>query len=761
MVVPLLLVCAASCGRPPTGEASRLPPDGGPALLARVNPFIGTADVSGFQGGHTYPGAAVPFGMVAFSPDTSGLQPGGYAYPLTGIQGFSLTHLSGAGCPAFGDLPLLPVLGGPGRNPGQRGTNQPLAFRHSAEQASPGSYTVRLDDGIRVALTATARTAVGQFRFPGGGPASLLVNASGSTAGTTAAQITERPGPGGDRISGWVASGRFCGAADRYRLYFAGVLSGPVTAAGVWNGARVSGGPRAAQRASQAGPSGSGVGGYATFRPGATVTVRIGLSYVSVAGAWRNLTAESLHRSPDRVRAAAAALWMRLLSRVRVAGGSPAARTVFETALYHALLAPNVASDVDGRYRLPDGTPARVAAGHSYYTDFSGWDLYRAQAPLLAVVAPRVAGDVAASMVADARATGAFDRWTFAGGYTGVMTGDPYADVIADAAAFGAAGFPERTALRLLVHGATRPARTATGYRERPGLGSYLRLGYVPANQPQSRPGGYGWAATSLQYDIDDAALAALADRLGDAADGRRLAAQASRWRELFDPATGYLEPREARDGLRRVGPFPAGFPPTRRSGYVEGDAAQYTFDVPFDLPGLVAELGGPAATVRRLNALFRKLNAGAGTPYAALGNEPSIGIPWVYDAAGDPAGASAVVHRAARSLWRDAPDGEPGDDDLGAMSAWYVWAALGLYPEIPGRATLALSAPLFPAAALKLPDGRVLRVQAAGAPGRYDPTAITFDGRRLRAPWLPASAVRTGGVVTFTLTGPRAGTAG
>jgi putative alpha-1,2-mannosidase len=186
----------------------------------------------------------------------------------------------------------------------------------------------------------------------------------------------------------------------------------------------------------------------------------------------------------------------------------------------------------------------------------------------------------------------------------------------------------------------------------------------------------------------------------------------------------------------------------------VEGDGAQYTFAVPFGLPGLVRALGGPAATRRRLAALFRGLAGGPSSNVADLGNEPSLGLPWVYDAVGDPAGASSVVHRAAAALWRDAPNGVPGDDDLGALSAWYVWAALGLYPEIPGRSTLALSAPLFPSASLRLADGRLLRIAAPGAPGRFDPVSVGFDGHRLSRPWLPATAVHTGGTVRFDLAG-------
>jgi predicted alpha-1,2-mannosidase len=736
--------------------------DGPADPAAEVDPFVGTAPGDADYGtgggaGNTFPGADVPFGMVQWSPDTVGRQPGGYLYADDRIRGFSLTHFSGAGCSGYGDVPFLPFAGTVTTSPATDPARYTARFSHEHEVAEPGYYRVDLDDGPRVELTVTRRAGVGRFTFPAGRPQSVLVDVSGSANGTRDARVTV----GTDTVSGWAESGNFCGSGNRYRVHFTARFSRPFASSGTWkdgavrSGAtRVRGGsaPRWARgdtptelRRRAAGPApGRGSGAWVTFDPtgGPQVTVRVGLSFVDVAGAGRNLRAEVGRAGFDRVRAAARAEWNRRLGAIRIGGGTPGERTTFYTALYHALLAPNVFSDVDGRYAGVDGRVHRAAPGHAQYANFSGWDVYRSQVQLLALLAPAEASDVARSLLNQAgQAGGAWDRWTQANGYTGVMVGDPYQSIVASLYAFGARDFDARAALASMVRGATRP--TTTGYVERPGLRAYLSSGYVPMGERDV----WGPAATTLEYTTADFGVAALAGALGEHRVRAEFMRRAQYWQNLFNPATGYLQPR------RRDGSFLTLFRPAAMTGYVEGNGAQYTWMVPYDARGLFDAMGGDRAVVRRLDRFFRVLNAGPRRDAAFLGNEPTLQAPWMYAFAGAPYRTQAVVRRALTTLYRPTPGGYVGNDDLGQVSSWYVWAAIGMYPQIPGRAELVLASPLFPRVTVRRPSGVTITVNAPGARAdRPYVRRLLVDGSTWQRAWLPASFVATGGTLDVTV---------
>ncbi|MFD7656884.1 GH92 family glycosyl hydrolase [Actinosynnema sp. NPDC059797] len=738
-----------------------------PEDLARwVNPFVGTrpgGDDHGTGGGagNTFPGADVPFGMVQWSPDTVTHQHGGYSYDDDRIKGFSLTHLSGAGCSTYQDVPVMPFVGEVTTSPATDPSRYASTFSHDAERASPGHYGVALDNGAEVELTATRRTGVGRFAWPGGATSTLLVNTSGSISGTDDAEITI----GSDSISGWATSGRFCGADHRYRIHFHAVFDQPFASVGTWKNGAVTPG-RSTERggsglrdgvgdglgdapktlASQHRPrevagldtavSGPGSGGWVTFDD-PDVTMRVGVSFVSVEGARANLRAESGDRSFDEVRDAARRAWNDRLGRIRVTGGTDARRTTFYTALYHSLLQPNVFSDADGRYPGFDGRVHTAEPGHAVYTNFSGWDVYRSEMQLLSLLAPAEASDMVRSMASFAEQGGAWDRWTVANGYTGVMVGDPYHVMVSTAYAFGARDFDAAKALLLMLRGATQPTQ---GHVERPGLAEYLDLGYVPVGAPDV----WGPPATTLEYTTADFAIAELARRLGDGATWRTFMRRAQHWQNLFNPATGHTQPRD------REGSFVEPFSPASPDHWVEGNAAQYTWMVPYNARGLFTAMGGDAAVRERLDRFFTELNAGPEEPHAFLGNEPTMHTPWLYNWAGAPAKAQEVVRRALDELFGPGPDGLSGNDDLGQMSSWYVWAALGLYPAIPGRAELVVNSPLFEEAVITRPGAGPITIRATGE-GRYV-SGLTLDGRPQGRTWLPESVVARGGEVGFSL---------
>ncbi|WP_324192802.1 GH92 family glycosyl hydrolase [Nocardia transvalensis] len=702
-------------------------------LVQWVNPFFGTrpGDVdmgTGGGAGNTFPGADVPFGMVQWSPDTVTLQHGGYFYDDNRIKGFSLTHLSGAGCDTYQDLPFMPVAGEVTVSPARAPAKYVATFSHTNEEASPGRYGVLLDTGVRVELTVTQRTGTGRFTYPAGRPATLLINTSGSIMGVEAAHVTI----GQDFVEGSATSGKFCSTDSTYTVYFHARFDRPFQATGIWHGDTLTPGGTTS--------SGPRSGGYVTFdtSESSTVTVRVGLSFVSVDGAKANLAAENESKSFEQVAAEARAAWNARLNQIQVTGGTNDQRRNFYTALYHALLQPNVFSDVDGRYAGFDKQIHVTDPAHPIYTNFSGWDVYRSEVQLLALLAPKETSDIARSMVIFAREGGAWDRWTVANDYTGVMNGDPYHIIVASVYAFGATDFDADEALSLMVEGATMPGRNRQNYEERPGLADYLRLGYVPDR-----------AADTLEYTSADFAIAQFAARLEVPSTCDAFLKRAQYWRNLFNPATRYLQPRRA------DGSFAACFDPGDPDGYVEGNGAQYTWMVPYNYRELIAALGGPDAVNDRLDRFFTKLNAGTRSPHAFLSNEPTLQTPWIYLYTGAPHKTQALVDRVRRELFKAAPEHLTGNDDLGQMSSWYVWAALGMYPMYPGRAELVLNSPIFTSATITRPGGQTITVNAPeAAPNTPYVTALRVNGEPWTKTWLPESFVTTGGTVDFALSG-------
>lgn len=741
-------------------------------LAGRVEPFAGTRPGPGtFGGGHNFPGAALPFGMVQWSPDTTPAAPhsGGYDHRDNHIRGFSLTHLSGAGCALYGDFPFLPTTEPIRSSPaapggGLAGRFQP-GFSHREEVARPGYYGVRLNPvgggDIEVALTATTRTGMARFEFPRSPHAGVLIDAGGSAQPDDLAAVAVDPGR--REISGVASSGHFCGQRPRYRVYFAAVFNRDFDAYGTWRRGSLDRGGRSAEdnQAPAVNPRTTAqAGAYAGFdtRRNRTVTARVGISFVSVDGARANLAAESGKVAFGTLAARARDRWNRALGRIRVGGGPERLQRTFYTALYHALLAPRTFSDVGGAYPGMDGRVHR-ARGYVQYADFSGWDTYRTQMQLLALLMPERASDIVRSLLADAEQSGCLPRWPYADGQSMTMVGDSADPLIASAAAFGAEDFDHDAALAAMVRGATEPCRSTNGdYLQRQGLDSYLELGYVPfdldtgtrnANSLYGDPDAvWGSAATTLEYALDDFAIAQFAARsLGDVAAYRGFMRRSANWRRLFDPASGMLEPRYA-DGR-----FPSRYDNLGGAGFVEGNSAQYTWMVPHDPAGLVARLGGRRRTVARLDHFLRALNAGPGgthTDHALLGNEPTLGTPWLYDWVGRPDRTQAVVRRALLSLYDPGPDGYPGNDDLGTLSSWYVWGALGLYPAVPGVGVLALGSPLFGRAALRLPHHRRALILARGN-GPYV-RSLRLDGRNHAKPWTTYCELARGAVLSYRL---------
>lgn len=716
-----------------------------PALVDDPVQYVDTLNGTGTGGEsvgsiNNFPGATVPFGMVQYSPDTTSTY-AGYHHDNDRSTGFSMTHAS-VGCNAFGDIPMLPTTTPIGSDPWS--ASERIAH-DDTEVGTAGYYTVRFPDtGVSAELTSTTRTGIGDFDYPDDGrPALLHIRSAGSLAGNSDASIAIAED---GTVTGSATTGNFCGKGNTYTVYFAMRFSQPIQAFGTWEGQTVTPGARAAD--------GNRSGGWVEFASGSDVEVQTALSYVSVDGAIANLDAET--SGFDAARAAATTQWKDALSRIAVAGTDAGDLETFYTSLYRSLLHPNTFDDADGRYIGFDGAIHSVEPGHSQYANFSDWDTYRSLAPLQGMLFPAQASDMAQSLVNDAVQSGSYPRWGLANSATGQMTGDSVVPLIANLHAFGADDFDLDTALQYMVKSATEGGAGLNGYVERPGIASYLERGYAPQTQEFRGDHRVVGASITLEWSIDDFAISQFAAALDDGATADAFADRAQYWQNLFNPTTGYISPRSA------AGAFPDGpgfVEPTSgfgQDGFDEGNAAQYLWLVPQDVSGLVTALGGRDAAAARLDGFVTKLNVGPNEPYLWAGNEPDFGVPWLYDYLGQPWKTQQLVDRIRTELFAPTPNGEPGNDDLGAQSSWYVWAALGLYPATPGTTVLAVNTPAFDQARISLGDGATIDISAPGASGpdgaRYI-TGLSVDGAPTGTS-LPASIVTTGGSVDFTLSG-------
>ncbi|HET8551342.1 MAG TPA: GH92 family glycosyl hydrolase [Gammaproteobacteria bacterium] len=705
-----------------------------PDPAALVNVFIGTGNGGKVTGNiDTFPGAAMPFGMLSWSPTTKSRPAGGdYFYPDSSIGGFSLTHISGPGCSAAGEVPILPMVGAVGQHPDAAAER----FDHIHEQATPGEYQVTLAPGtpsaIDVKLAATTRTGIGVFRFPPTHAANFLFKVSD---GQTVSPSSTVRIIGNNAVAGAETSGHFCGTSRTAMLYFVAKFDRPFHAHGTWGES----GPEAGQRAA----TGAHTGAWVSFDTSRnrTIKLKVAISYVSIADAWGNLKAEDSGWNFDAVASRAHDSWNRLLSRIAVAGGTHDQQVQFYSALYHTLLHPNVFSDANGDYIGFDDKVHQLAHGQDIqYANFSGWDIYRSEVPLLALLVPRRVNDMVTSLLNDQAQGGWLPKWGYDNDYTGVMNGDAADPIIAEAYAFGARDFDTKAALEAMVEGATQTSQPGTWsgvYIERPHLRDYLRLGYVPGNTSET-----------LEYATADFAIARFAKYLGDSRTYRKFLAHSANWSNVFDKQAkfrgyaGYMEPRAA-DGT-----FPSGsaFQIRKHSygqrGFEEGNTIQYTWMVPQDLHGLIEAMGGDSKATARLDILFKHLNVGPNKPYYWAGNEPSLNMPWVYDYSGAPWKTQAIVHRLIDKVYSATPGGEPGNDDLGAMSSWLVWAYLGMYPETPGAPVLVLGAPVFPRATLHLGNGHQVTILAPNASTQTYVQALEINGKTWTKDWLPTSLI-------------------
>ena len=741
-----------------SGEALASPAGVGEAAFHAVDPFIGTGGE-----GHTFPGATVPYGMIQLSPDTR-IQPrkqgygwaAGYRYDDTTIVGFSHTHFSGTGHSDLGDLLLMPATGEPKlerADPDQPRRGYPSRFRHATETAQPGYYAVTLDDHqVRAELTASARVGMHRYTFPAGKPGHIVLDLRTSMydypGKISWSRLRVRPDgtvTGFRETRGW-APGR--------QLYFAVRFSRPPTGHQLhdteqdipYKGFPPPGEKDPRQRAQIEGRQLVAAFDVAAAA-GQPLLVKVAISPVSEDNAIANLDAEAPGWDFDGMRASAKRQWSQALGAVE-AHGDPAQRTSFYTALYHTLLGPTLFMDSDGRYRGPDNA-VHQADGWTNYSTFSLWDTYRALHPLTTLLQPpQRTNDFVNSLLASRRQSpyGVLPVWSFHGLETWCMIGYHAAPVIADAYMKGIRGYDAEQALQAMV--------ASANYGPYDGIAAYRELGYVPIDEEGEA------ASKTLEYAYDDWAIARMAQAMGRTDVATEFGRRASHWKHAFDPATGFMRAR------RRDGTFREPFDPAASgygTDYTEGNAWQYSWYVPQDVAGLAAAHGGSDALLDRLDAVFdAKVDPSVFAHmeditgligWYAHGNEPSHHVAYLYAYAGQPWRTQARLKQIMDTQYAPRPDGLAGNDDLGQMSAWYVFTTLGFYPVTPGSNQYVLGRPFLPRATLHLPNGKRFTVVADALDDAHAYVgSITLNGRPLERTYLEHEEIMAGGELRFTM---------
>ncbi len=680
-------------------------------------------------GGNTYPGAQAPFGMTQWSPDTlpNRSAGGGYSYGDSKITGYSLTHVSGPGCGAGGDIPILPTTGAlPDGNPNDVTTS----FTNDGEVAQAGYYSAQTNqpDTIKSEFTATAHSSMGRFTYPATDQADMLIklhdSQNGEFAPSTATVV------GDNEVTGSETSGHFCGEANNdgqqqeYTVHFDIQFDQPFTAHTIVTG---DDGPEAVELT------------FDTTQQ-QVVQAKVGISFVSDANAGSNWKSDNPGWNFDQVKQSTQQQWNTLLGRMQVSGGDYNRTQMFYSLLYKDFLQPNITSDVNGQYMGADMTVHSVREGQDdQYGVYSGWDTYHSLAQLQAMLDPAAASDQAQSLLNYYAQDKILQQWGYYNLNNYVMVGDPAQSIIADYYAFGARNFDTAEALADMMEQAT------TTNDVRPGQNLQDKYGYLPEDGSyRSCCNAHGFVSSMLEYDSNDLALSHFAATLGDKKDAAMLQRRANDWQNVFNPKNDLLNPRNT------DGSFVPGITDTTSDHYVEGDAIEYLWNVPNDYSRLISLLGGKDKAAQMLRRFLSQPN-GYGE-YAQLTNEFGFGEQYALNYAGDPAATQQIVNNIRNTMYQPGPSLD-NNDDLGANSSTFIWEMLGMYPENSGFGNLTFNSPGFPHAAITLPSGKTVHIDAPNAsPDQFYVKSLQVNGKAYQKLYIPFSTLAKGAQLDWTL---------
>ena len=662
-----------------------------PNLLGYVNPFIGTSNY-----GATNPGAIAPRGMINVSPfnvmgDQNSFEKDSrwlstpYVYENTYLTGFSHINLSGVGCPDLGVILTMPTTGGVETNPLKYGST------YSNEVAKAGYYSTTLDKyNVKVEATATTRTAVTNYFFPKG-KSNILINLG---LGLTNEQGGSIKVVSPTEIEGIRQVGSFCyyKPDESYPLYFVAKFSKPSEEFGIWkNSVKQEGlesqwmpynGKTRFYENYRKEIIGDSIGAYMSydFKKPTSVEVKIAVSYVSIENARENLKKETGELSFEDVFKKTSTKWNDLLSKITLEGGSEDDKTIFYTALYHTLIHPNTFNDVNGEYPKM-ATRETLKTEGTRFTVFSLWDTYRNLHSLMSLVYPKQQSDMVKSMLSIYDESGWLPKWELNATETTTMVGDPAGIIIADSYLRGIKDFNVEKAYKAMLKSSIQLEKNAL----RPGIKEYIERGYLTTASTKD-----GAVSTTQEYNVSDFAIAQLAKALKKNKDEEIYRKRSISYRKLFDKEINLLRPRNADDSWVRPFNPETGANFQKNAGFIEGNSWQYTFMLAHDTKGLMQLMGGEEAYSNQLQKVFD-------LGQFDMANEPDIGYPYLFNyIPGQEWRTQYKVSELISKYFKNTPDGLPGNDDTGTMSAWLIFSMMGLYPVSPAESFYAVTSPVF-----------------------------------------------------------------
>ena len=701
-------------------------------LVDYVDPFIGTTG-----GGNTFPGAVNPWGMVSVSPHNSFEVPTGYDYGQEYFFGFGHNHLSGTGCAELGCVVLSAV--------GELAVFDPDDYKttYRNETASPGFYrTDLIRPDMSAEVTASERCGITRFIAQSDGYRHILIDAGRNLNGVMGGSVNLLAE---SAVSGYAVSGGFCGEENRKKVFFYALVDHKPLDRKIWlEGTTV-------KQDTATSELSVGVTYRYFMEAGDTLLVKVGLSYVSVENARLNLQMEIPNWEFDQIHQQARVKWEKALSRILVEGGREADFIRFYSAIYHMLIHPGILNDVNGEYPLAGNNGTGKVSGMDRYTVFSLWDTYRTLHPFMILIYPEIQTAMVNTMLDFYSESGWLPKWELLSNETYMMVGYPAAIVIADSYLKGLGGFDTKLAWQALMK-PIENAGTPAGNAARPGYGEYLHYGYIPAEQDWSKDWWvWGPVSTNLEYNLADWHLARMGERLGKP-EAKQLDKYAANYRNLFDPGMNFIRPRsisgdwfEPFDPLATEGS--GDWEGSGGPGYVEGNAWNYTWFVPHDVPGLIDLFGGSDQFEEKLMQCFDE-------EHFTINNEPDMAYPYLFTyLPGSEYHTRRLVREIMEKEFTTGPAGLPGNDDCGTISGWFVFSALGFYPDCPGSGEYRLGEPLFNRAVIQLDEnyypGKIFTVKKE-ATSSVNTVNIKLNGNKHNASWISHNDIIKGGLLEF-----------
>lgn len=694
-----------------------------------VNTFIGAAD-----NGHTFPGACRPFGMIQTSPVTGAVgwrYCSEYVYEDSVIWGFTQTHLNGTGCMDLGDILVMPVTG----NRHRAWDGYRSSFQKNSESATPGYYTVTLDEpGVKAELTATLHTALHRYTYNKADSASVLIDLQHGPAWNekqyhSQVKACDVKWENDSTLSGHVRNSVWVDQNYFFTLQFNRPVISTVDL--------------------PMGETEKGRRIVATFdlQPGEEVLMKIAMSTTGVEGAKANMAAEQPGWDFEGTRKQAKDEWNSYLSRIEMEG-TPDEMTNFYTCFYHALIQPNEISDVDGKYRNAADSIV-TATGGKFYSTFSLWDTYRAAHPFYTMIVPERVDGFVNSLIDQAEVQGFLPIWGLWGKENYCMIANHGVSVVAEAYAKGFKGFDAERAFQAIKQTQTVSHKLKSNWED------YMKYGYFPTDLTAAES-----VSSTLESVYDDYAAADMARRMGKTEDAAYFSKRADFYKNLFDPTTKFMRPRKS-DGTWKspFDPTQAAHAESNGGDYTEGNAWQYTWHVQHDVPGLIALLGGEEAFTNKLDSLFtvelrtQLADVTGLIGNYAHGNEPSHHVTYLYTLAGKPERTQELIRQIFDTQYRPAPDGLCGNDDCGQMSAWYMFSAMGFYPVNPVSGEYVFGAPQMPKFVLHLQDGKTFTVLAEGLSKEHKYVeSITLNGEPYTKNYITHEDIMKGGTLVYKM---------